>query len=258
MVIGMGMVGKATAWAFGITDYIDLGEGSKTIEDAAQCKYVFLCLPTPTINGICQTKDTQEYIKKIYELNNDVIFIIRSTVVPGTTKNIVESTRAHVAHIPEFLTETTWKQDTDRPDLVVVGADDGVVRDKVSALFKSRYASAAFFITDTHTSELCKYAINTLYATKVIFANQIYDYCQKMGVNYETIKNILYSRKWIGKNHLDVWHKGKRGAGGKCLGKDVDAFAHHSKLELLELVNSLNKQYLESNQTDVLSNNPDA
>jgi len=91
---------------------------------------------------------------------------------------------------------------------------------------------------------MIKYAINTLYALKVVFANQIFDYCRNIGANYNVIKDAMYARKWIGKNHLEVWHQGNRGAGGKCLEKDLEALAGESDLPLLKVANMLNKEYL--------------
>ncbi|GIW65412.1 MAG: hypothetical protein KatS3mg093_391 [Candidatus Parcubacteria bacterium] len=51
---------------------------------------------------------------------------------------------------------------------------------------------------------------------KVIFANQIYDLCQKLGANYELVKQALENESRIGKSHLNIFHGGYRGFGGKC------------------------------------------
>lgn len=244
IVIANGFVGKATAHALGIKDHFSRSSSTVTKEQIANFKYIFVCLPTPTLDGICDSTLILEYVKYISSFGKDNIFIIRSTVTPGTCDLIEHSYKVKVVHVPEFLTEDTWKDDTNRPDLVVIGGNDLTARSEVEAIFRSRYASSEFILADTWTTETIKYAINTFYALKVVFANQLYDYCQSNMLNYQTIMKAMYSRKWIGKNHLDVHHKGYRGAGGKCLEKDLEAFASHSRLDLLKVANKLNKEYL--------------
>jgi UDPglucose 6-dehydrogenase len=178
------------------------------------------------------------------------VFIIRSTVLPGTCKRLIQNCHTEaIVHNPEFLTEATWKEDSEHPDIIVLGGERTNYIEDAESLYKARFrGSVDVFKTDTMTSETIKYAINCFYTTKVVFANQLYDYCQKFNINYETIKEAMYRRKWIGKNHLRIFDKdNKRGAGGKCLLKDTDAFATRSNIELLKLVNKLNKIYAGSN-----------
>jgi UDPglucose 6-dehydrogenase len=56
-------------------------------------------------------------------------------------------------------------------------------------------------------------------ATKVIFANEMYDICQKMGIKYQEVKEMVVADKRIGKSHLDVTTV--KGFGGKCFPKDL-------------------------------------
>jgi UDP-glucose 6-dehydrogenase len=91
-------------------------------------------------------------------------------------------------------------------------------------------------LTDTVTAEFIKYAINTFYATKVLFANALYDVAENLGIEYDTVRDAMYARKWIGGNHLTVPWKGKRGINGKCLPKDLAAFATFSGHEFFEFM----------------------
>jgi UDPglucose 6-dehydrogenase len=243
---GLGMVGKATRQAFGIEKFIDLKESTSSYKEAGKMRYVFLCLPTPTVNGVCQTDSIKEAIKAVLDHSTTQnVFIIRSTVTPGTTKHLNEILGITcIVHNPEFLSEDTWESDINHPDLAVIGGENEAYIEDVAAVYRGRYKGLNIIKTDSLTSEMIKYAINTYYATKVVFANQIYDQAQRIGANYETIKRAMYGRKWIGKNHLTVWHKEKRGAGGKCLEKDLEAFAEYTQLPLLKEANKLNKKYL--------------
>jgi len=81
-------------------------------------------------------------------------------------------------------------------------------------------------------------------ATKIVWANQMYDICQNNGADYETIRRTLHRHPWGSKHHLRAVHKGGRGAGGKCIPKDLAAFTKYSTSELLKTVEKLNKKYL--------------
>lgn len=246
VIYGMGYVGRATAKAFFISHYFTRHDANITIKDAAYKRYHFLCLPTPTINGDCFRDDIIDLIRQLESIpHNQNVYIIRSTVIPGTARHIQEQLGIHsVISNPEFLTESTWEEDALHPDIVVIGGDQKNYVDDVRGIYEGHIKTAKIITTDSVTAELTKYAINTFYSTKVAFANQIFDICQHIGANYETLKDAMYNRKWIGKNHLDIWHKGGRGAAGKCLPKDLEAFENYSKSKLLKTVKDINDELL--------------
>jgi UDPglucose 6-dehydrogenase len=246
VVYGYGVVGKATAKAFGIQHYFDTKGGNIDLNQASRKRYHFFCLPTPTINGLCVIDPIVALITQLEDIGGGQhVYIIRSTVIPGTAKFIMSALGIHsVISNPEFLSEDTADEDAKNPDIVVIGGEQKNYVDDVVGIYQGAIKTAKIFTTDTITAETSKYAINTFYATKVTFANQMFDTAKNIGANYETIKDIMYNRKWIGKNHLDIWNKGGRGAGGKCLQKDLDAFENYSKSKLLETVKKLNDQYL--------------
>jgi UDP-glucose 6-dehydrogenase len=72
-------------------------------------------------------------------------------------------------------------------------------------------------------AEMVKYFGNTWFAVKVAFGNQMYDVCQKLGIDYDRMVEAAAADKRIGRTHLNVFHKGYRGYGGKCLPKDTKA-----------------------------------
>lgn len=244
--LGFGYVGKATAHAFGIKDWYSRSSGTVDIKHILDFKYIFICLPTPTVDGKQDLSIIEYYFSLFSEKKPDNIFIIRSTILPGTVKRLSEKYGLNIVHVPEFLSEDTWKKDSEWPDIVVVGADDEKLRLEVAGIFKGRYKGAEFVITDSVTAEMIKYVINCFYAIKVIYANVVYEYAESIGANYSIIKKAMYSRQWIGKNHLGIWDKGGRGAGGHCLEKDLEAFSNATNLALLKLGNELNKQLLKN------------
>jgi UDP-glucose 6-dehydrogenase len=68
-----------------------------------------------------------------------------------------------------------------------------------------------------------------LYATKVVAINDIFDILTRAGIDYDAVKEGLRKSKMISPTHLDVFHKGGRGAGGKCLPKELGAFVIFAK-----------------------------
>lgn len=229
VIIGGGVVGKATAEALGIKTIFDKLKNRSNIfiQEVESFKYIFICIPTPTTSNGCDISQIEDIIKKF---GNKHIFIIRSTVIPGTADRLMEKYNCIIISNPEFLTEATAEDDAINPDIVVVGSNEkSIVKDIINFFYtKKRFPDSEFIETDNKTAEMIKYAINTFYATKVIFANQFYKICNGEGIEYNKIKNVMYKRKWIGKNHLTVPYKNKFGLFGKCLPKDLVAFAKYS------------------------------
>lgn len=226
-VIGYGVVGQATAEAFGIDKYYSRTNSNITLEQAAGYRYIFICLPTPTLDGKCFTQDIEDVIRTICSYKGKNIFIIRSTVYPGFIKYMHQKYGINnLVSNPEFLSEDTAIEDAKNPKLIVLGGDYFKYLESVRAFYQARFKYGNYVITDSTTSELIKYALNTFFTTKVIFANELYDYTQKVKANYEAIKKVLTFHPWGSKNHFTVFYKDKRGVHGKCLPKDTEAFAN--------------------------------
>ena len=95
-------------------------------------------------------------------------------------------------------------------------------------------------------ASLVKYATNAFLATKVTFFNQLYDLANRCGADYQIIVDTVTNDKRIGEGHTKVGDGGrKRGYGGACLPKDVNALFHFSKkkFSLLRFVDRINNKY---------------
>jgi len=241
-VIGYGMVGKATALAFGIDKYFSRTEANITLEEASKCKYIFICLPTPCVKGHYFVDDIKDIIQQIdqYPNYNDRVFILRSTVYPGFTKSLGID---HVVFNPEFLSEATWEKDAKQPWIVVIGCDNPKYGEVIKGLYQGRYKYVEPIVTDTATSEMIKLTMNNFFSLKVAYANEIYDYAQLVGANYEVIKKAMEIAPWGSKNHWTIYYKGKRGIHGNCLPKDLEAFANLTNSDLLRSVEIINMIY---------------
>ena len=250
-IIGYGTVGKAVELVFKDTHNIEIYDKYKigSIEDAASADFIFLCLPTPTkdkdASDLSAIDETLSLLTKLTD-NTEKIIIIKSTVLPGTTRSYAQKyPNTKFCHAPEFLSEKTWEQDALHPKRNVVGADDDTIREKSASLFLKRFPNIPLYKVSTVESEFTKYMANGLGATKVIWANIIAAGCQKLGADYEKIKEIIIADPMFSPQHLTVTDQG--GFGGKCFPKDLQALIGFYKsqgwdTELMEAVWNTNKR----------------
>ena len=251
---GKGVVGSALMAALGGEYFIDKKKRNISDKDMAKRRYIFICVPTPLRkDGACDTRIVEECVANTAKHSKEPIFVIKSTVIPGTADMLMDKYNVRIVSNPEFLTAATAEEDAASPDVVVIGTRYKNLRQQYHS-FLVRYAIPcitgyapmwAVHLTDNKTAELIKYAINTFYALKVVFANQIFDAVG--GVDHDTVRDAMYDRKWIGKNHLTILHKDKRGAGGKCLEKDLTAFVAKYDVPILKLAQEINTKLLENN-----------
>ena len=105
-------------------------------------------------------------------------------------------------------------------------------------------------IIESTEAEMVKYFGNSFLAAKVIFANQIYELCQRLDVNYGVVAECASADRRIGPSHLDVHHGGYFGYGGKCLPKDMKALIQFADakgvdLNLHKVVEAINNELME-------------
>tara|TARA_B110000971_G_scaffold216878_1_gene252693 strand:- start:231 stop:1055 length:825 start_codon:yes stop_codon:yes gene_type:complete len=226
-VIGNGFVGEAQAFAFSPTADlrifdIDKEKSTHTKEEVDECDFIFVCVPTPMYKDGSQ--DTT-YIDKVFESAvAGPIYIIKSTVLPGTTEDLQDKySNLSIVFSPEFLTERTAKLDMLTQARIVLGGSYGNV-ESASKLFEQRFMNKHIIKTDATTAELIKYMNNTFFATKVSIINEFKLLSDAIGANWEDAIYGFASDGRIGDSHLHVpGPDGKLGYGGTCFPKDVNA-----------------------------------
>ena len=238
-IVGVGMVGGALKDYFEkikrVTPLVyDSGKNLGSMEEINQADIIFICVPTPFDNEK-HSFDLSYVESSCDNITGNKIIVIKSTVVPGTTQRLQNKYPQHkFLFNPEFLTEITAEQDMNYPDRQIIGYTKesyNVSKDVMDLLPLAPHER----IIPATEAELVKYFGNNWFAVKVAFANQMYDLCQKIGVDYDIIMKSAAADKRIGRSHLEVIHKGYRGYGGKCLPKDVKAlieFADNNGIDL--------------------------
>lgn len=227
-IIGNGFVGESQAFAFSPTAEVrifdlDPLKTTHTREEVDQCDFIFVCVPTPMRKDGSQDSS---FIEKVF--NNAVrgpVYIIKSTVLPGTTRELqVKYPKLDIVFSPEFLTERTAKLDMLTQARIVLGSDKKGLTDKVKNLFEERFKNKHIIETDTVTAELIKYMNNTFFATKVSIVNEFKLLAQAIGADWDKAIYGFSSDGRIGDSHLHVpGPDGRLGYGGTCFPKDVNA-----------------------------------
>lgn len=249
-IVGLGVVGSACKYGFeklGHTVKVyDIKIENSVIKDVLNTEIVYVTVPTPSQeDGSCDTSIVETVVKSLIELKYKGVIAIKSTVEPGTTQRLIDMYQdkdtklkkrfffADICFVPEFLRERCAVSDfTENHDLLAVGTTNNKVYDIV---LKShgKYPRSVVKLSPTE-AELLKYFNNVLNATKIVFANEFYEVCQKLNANYTDIKNAFIKRGTEVDMYLDV-NENFRGYGGACLVKDTKALA--------QLTNKLNLQF---------------
>lgn len=255
-VMGVGWVGGALSRYFedaGLSPMrYDPPKGLGTKDDLAAAEIVFICVPTPYLqNGV--GFDLSFVESAVEALPPGKTVVIKSTVLPGTTEALQSKYPQHrFLFNPEFLREKTADQDMRSPDrqlIGVTGASAGLAEEVLVVLPKAPFSK----VIRATEAETVKYFGNCFLAMKVVFANQMFDVCRTLGIDYESVKACSAADGRIGPSHLEVKQDGYRGYAGSCFPKDVRAFIQLGEsigidVELLRTVEKLNSK-LVSQQT---------
>lgn len=228
-IAGYGIVGQAVEYGFKDEPIFIYDKYKKFLPLKEVCdksEFIFVCVPTPIKpdqSGI-DLSIVNDVVDEIagYIKGTDKICVIKSTSVPGTTQAAADrNPGVHFAFNPEFLTEANFLEDFVNSDRVIIGAFDDLVSRRLVSLYKKHFPKMPVFQTDPTTAEMVKYMANCFLATKVMFANEMFDLCSKLGIKYEEVKRLVVADHRIFDSHLDVTTV--RGFGGKCFPKDMVA-----------------------------------
>ena len=221
-MIGNGWIARAMLSLFPEAYVYTRTQGTK--EEVNKCDVAFIAIPTPCINeGIL---DTSEIGKIIEWLECDLI-IIRSTVNPGDCDRWTGKYGKNIVMMPEYLGETAQHPllDERKRDFLVLGSTPENRR-KAIQLFQTVYnANINFRQVTAYEAEVIKISENRAIAFKVAQAQELFDVCELAGVDYYTIREIVFGDD----PRFNLWwtfiFPEKRGFQSKCIPKDIFAWA---------------------------------
>ena len=198
----------------------------------------FVCVDTPRIAGENGTPcDPSEVINAIRDNDAD-LFVIKSTVLPGTTEAIRELTGKHIIFSPEYYGATQHCNNF-HFDFTIAGGNREDCKKLIGMLQRVYDARHQFRITDSKTAELVKYMENAYLATKVSFCNQFFQIAEKAGVDYEELRELFVLDERVNPSHTFVY-RDKPYWDSHCLNKDIPAIAEYFDAPFLKSVIAFN------------------
>ena len=240
-IIGQGFVGNAIYQKFKnyynvLTYDLQVKLCNSTLEEINEnCNIIFVCLPTPmNIDGSCNVSIVENVLNDLEILasleQEEKIVVIKSTIPPNTTKKWnKEYTFLDVVFSPEFLTEANAVSDFNNQTRIILGGDK-IPTTKLKPIFAKAFPKATIIKTDSTYAEMVKYVTNSFLATKVSFANEMYEICKGLNVDYDKVIEYACYDERLGKSHWAVpGPDGNFGYGGHCFPKDIQALINVAK-----------------------------
>lgn len=246
-IVGYGFVGKAVAHGFQyqnlfIADPQYFNTSTENLLNK-KLRVVFICVPTPMgENGRINSSIVEKVLDELKDL--DTILVLKSTVTPDIVQRLA-SMYSNFVYNPEFLREATALKDFEYPTHHVYGGR-AEITSELELIYQdySICKPAPVYHTTPAEASFVKYGINCFLASKVLFWNQFEEQCEKMGVNYNNVREAVEGDPRIGPSHMAVpGSDGKRGFAGPCFPKDSLAFARMAGnfTQLNETISANNK-----------------
>lgn len=205
-------------------------------ETVEKSDYIFYCVGTPYSDSgeadlkylIAAVKETLKYINK----ENKPVLIIKSTVPPSTTKDVVLpiiqnmgfniGNDLFLANNPEFLREGHCWDDFINPDRIVIGHDCDEAFNRLQKIY--RVFNSPILPVSYNTGEFIKYLSNTLLATMISFSNEMSNIADAIGsIDISKAFHVLHmDKRWNNCDMKSYVYPGC-GYGGYCLPKDTNA-----------------------------------
>jgi GDP-mannose 6-dehydrogenase len=230
-------------------------------EAVAASDLSLLCVGTPSRrNGSLDltylTRVCEEIGDALRDKQRYHVVVVRSTVLPGTTHQVVIPTLEArsgktygegfgVSVNPEFLREGSALRDFRQPPLTLVGHNHAADAAGTVALYDK--VEAPLVNTNIRTAEMIKYASNAWHALKVCFANEIGNLCKRLDIDSHDVMDIFCRDQKL--NLSSYYLKPGFAFGGSCLPKDVRALQYRAKE--VDLTMPVLQSILPSNQLQI-------
>lgn len=245
-IYGLGWVGRSMNQLF--PDSLVHDPALNRIE-RRKADVAFVCVPTPVVYGILDTSIVEQVIR---ESEEDLI-IVRSTVMPGTCDKFREK---NIVFQPEYLGESVAHPMLDaslRPFVILGGSREN--RRRAIELYQTVYnANVRIRQVTAYEAEVIKLSENRAIAFKVAQCQELYDACEKAGVDYSVVREAVYGDD----PRFNLWwtfvYPNQRGFNSKCIPKDVYGWAAWAesvgyKPELTRRMLEVNETYLKEKVT---------
>ena len=250
-IIGHGWVGKSVQRLFPDA-YVYKRRGgspkglSESKKRANQGEVAFICVPTPPIG---EGKLDTSIVEQCVAWCQCPLIVIRSTVNPGTCDYLSKKYKKRIVMQPEYLGETPAHPllDEKNTPFMVIGGNPEDRRELINLYTTVYNANIKIRQVTAYEAEVIKLTENRAIAFKVAQCQELYDVCEKAGIDYYTIRDAVYGDD----PRFNLWwtfvFPDKRGFNSKCLPKDVYAWCAWA--ESLGIKPEITRNLLKSNKS---------
>lgn len=225
-ILGKGKVGKATQKVLGSNVPFHDPYKNCIIDIPSEYELAIVCVPS-LVQGPGDYHHLQQALEYLSDGAFKGIVAIRSTVDPLSIKHFINLySDLDIVLFPEFMKQSE-EESNDNPWIVVIGSKPSTLHESGSRLaefLKEKNYGHAHTFCSIEEAATIKLFQNATLAAKVTIFNTLYQYCKRMGLNYDTVKYSVGYDPRIGLGHTDVpGPDGMLGFGGHCLPKDMAA-----------------------------------
>ena len=218
----------------------DKYKGIDTRAERTKYSIAFICVDTPySEDNPCDVSEVRNAINE----NAADVYVVKSTVLPGTVDRLCAETGKNVIFSPEFYGGTQHCNNYTF-NYTILGGDRKSCTSVIQILQHVYDARHQFRVTDAKTAELVKYMENCYLAAKVTFCNQFFNLAERIGVNYEELRELFILDPRVGASHTFVYRDHPYWD-SHCLNKDVRALAETTDTPFLDSVIRFNESQKE-------------
>ena len=234
LIVGCGNIGSKLYSEYALLKP-DRYDPYKNIDEKKDIEYdiAFIAVDTPmNTDGACDLSQVKAAVNE----TKAKIIVLRSTVPPGTTAQLIAETKKRIVFMPEFYGRTQHCDERSfNFQYAIIGGDRNDCKAIVHMLQQIYDARFRFCLTDSTTAELSKYMMNTFLAARVSLCVQFWEIAKQFGVDYTELREIWLQDERMCRAHTFVYED-KPFWDSHCFNKDLPAITNFSNAPLIQSI----------------------
>lgn len=189
----------------------------------------------------------------------DFLFIISSTVMPGSHEEIVNVIENYTglklndgflySYVPDLVALGNVIKDFENPDVLILGASNSEAADRTENVYRQMISETSPVVRmNIIEAEIAKVSLNAYVTMKISFANFIGNLCERSQANPSNVTKALGYDKRISPYYI----KSGLSFGGTCFPRDTHAFVKFSEKLGLEAKHIIATEQINKMQDDIL------